>query len=72
MLCKVPANADKKKFRSGDKTLPNFIKRKHPSKGVKKKQGGKDQLKSRQANSPKEAGHKELREPLSTEPSPPS
>jgi hypothetical protein len=48
-----------------DETLPNFIKRKHPRKGEKKKQG--QGPKSRQANSPKEAGHKEERELLITE-----
>jgi hypothetical protein len=36
-----------------NETLPNFIKRKHPRKGEKKKQKGKD--------------HTEVREPLSTE-----
>jgi hypothetical protein len=29
-------------------TLPNFIERKHPSKGEKKKQGGMDQSPSKQ------------------------
>ncbi len=43
-----------------EKTLPNFIKRKHPRRGEKKKQGQK----SRQANSPKKVGYKEEREPL--------
>lgn len=36
-----------------NETLPNFIKRKHPSKGEEKKQKGKD--------------HTEVRETLSTE-----
>jgi hypothetical protein len=44
------------------KTLPTLIKRKHARKGEKKKQGPK----SRQANSPKETGHKEEMQPLST------
>jgi hypothetical protein len=35
-----------------DETLPNFIKRKHPRKGEKKKQRGQ-RPKSRQANVPK-------------------
>jgi hypothetical protein len=51
---------DKKKFcQINDGTLPNLIKRKQ-----KKGQGPK----YRQANSPKEAGHKEEREPLRTKP----
>jgi hypothetical protein len=57
--------------KSNDETLPNFIKRKHPRKGEKKKQGArtKDQgPRTRQANSPKEVGHKEEKEPLRTEP----
>jgi hypothetical protein len=45
-----------------DETLPNFIKRKR-----NKWQGPK----SRQANSPKEASHKEERELLRTKPSTP-
>jgi hypothetical protein len=55
-----------------DETLPNFTKGKHPRKGKKMKQGGKD-LKvkaSKQAqvehvlvaNESKEVGHKEARE----------
>jgi hypothetical protein len=47
--------------RDHSETLPNFIKRKHP---IKRNKG--QGPKSRQANSPKEAGHKEAREPLST------
>jgi len=57
--------------KSNDETLPNFIKRKHPRKGEKKKQGArtKDQGPgTRQANSPKEVGHKEEKEPLRIEP----
>jgi hypothetical protein len=48
-----------------DETPPNFIERKHPRKGEKKK-GNKGQgRKSRQqANSPTMAGHKEKREPV--------
>jgi hypothetical protein len=48
-----------------DETLPNFVKRNHTRKGEKKNKG--QGQKSRQANRPKEAGHKEEREPLSTE-----
>jgi hypothetical protein len=44
-----------------DETVPNFIKRK----GEKRKQRAKDP-KSRQANSPKERCHKQVRNPLST------
>jgi hypothetical protein len=51
-------------FGKDDETLPNFIKRKHPSKGEKKNQG--QGPKSKQANNPKEVGHKEAREPRST------
>jgi hypothetical protein len=47
-----------------DETLPNFIKRKHPRKREKKKHGHGP--KSRQANSPKEASHKEVMESLNT------
>jgi hypothetical protein len=49
-----------------DETLPNFIKRKHPRKGEKNKQGARTEVLLR-ANSPKEGGHKEEREPLITE-----
>ncbi len=52
-------------FGKDDETLPNFMKRKHPRKGEKKNQGPGP--KSRQANSPKEVGHKETREPLRIE-----
>jgi hypothetical protein len=47
-----------------DETLPNFIKRKRPTKGEKKKQRARTKV-----NSPKEVGHKEEREPLRMEPS---
>jgi hypothetical protein len=40
MLCKVPAKCRQKQNRSGDKTLPNFIKRKHPSKGSEEETKG--------------------------------
>jgi hypothetical protein len=49
--------------------VPNFIERKHPSKGEKKKQGAKKDQSPGKPNSPKEAGHKEEREPLRTAPS---
>jgi len=48
-----------------DETLPNFIKRKHPRKGEKNKQGARTEVLP--ANSPKEGGHKDEREPLITE-----
>jgi hypothetical protein len=48
------------------KSCQNFIKRKHPRKGEEKKKNGPGP-KSRQANSPKDAGHKKVMEPLSTE-----
>jgi hypothetical protein len=51
-----------------DETLLNFIERKHPRKGEKKETKGQG-LKSKQANSPTKAGHKEEREPLRTKPS---
>jgi len=44
--------------------VPNFIKRKHPRKGEKKKQGATTKVQARQANSPKEVAHKEKMEPL--------
>jgi hypothetical protein len=50
-----------------DETLPKFIKRKHPKKGREKRNKGQGQ-KSMQPSSPKEAGHKEEREPLRTQP----
>jgi hypothetical protein len=48
-----------------DETLPNFKKRKHQERERKrnKEQGPK----SRQADNPKEACHREVREPLSIE-----
>jgi len=52
-------------FGKDDETLSNSIKRKHPIKGETKNQG--QGPKSRQANSPKEVGHKEAREPLRIE-----
>jgi hypothetical protein len=48
-----------------DETLPNFIKIKHPRKGEKENKG--QVPKSKQANNPKEACHKNIREPLNTE-----
>jgi hypothetical protein len=51
---------------SNCETLLNFIKRKRPRKGEKRNKGQRPK-KSRQTNNPKEAGHKEAREPLSTE-----
>jgi hypothetical protein len=53
-------------YPNDDETLPNFIKRKHPRKGEKRRNNGQGP-KSRQANNPKEAGHNEVREPLSAE-----
>jgi hypothetical protein len=50
---------------SNCETLLNFIKRKRPRKGEKRNKGQRP--KSRQTNNPKEASHKEAREPLSTE-----
>jgi hypothetical protein len=47
-----------------NETLPNFIKRKHPSKGKKRQQGA--MTKTKQINNPKEGGHMEVKEPLST------
>jgi len=48
--------------------LPNFIKRKHPRKhprkGEEKKQEARTKVQAKK-NSPKESGHKEVREPLS-------
>jgi hypothetical protein len=48
-----------------DETLPNLIKRKQSRKGERKNKG--QGPRSRQTNSPKEAGHKEVRGPLNTE-----
>jgi len=50
------------------KPCQTFIKIKHPRKGEKRERKEKrGPAKSRQANSPKEAGHEEVREPVSTE-----
>jgi hypothetical protein len=51
MLCKVPANAN----RSGDKTLPNFIKRKHPSKG-REEETSRARTKVQASKQPKRGG----------------
>jgi hypothetical protein len=49
-----------------DETLPNFIKRNHPRKGEKKKQGGKDQSPGKQTAQKRRATRRQ-RKPLSTE-----
>jgi hypothetical protein len=49
-----------------DEILPNFVERKHPRKREKRKQGARTKV-PRQANSPKEAGDKEVVEPLISE-----
>jgi hypothetical protein len=50
------------KNKYNDETLPNFIKRKHPRKGEKKKQGARTKVQA--SKHPKEPGHKEVMEPL--------
>jgi hypothetical protein len=53
-----------------DETLPNFIERKHPRKGERRKQGARTKVQvSKQPN--KGRVSKEEREPLRTEPSTP-
>jgi len=55
-----------RRFSQSDETLPNFMKRKHPRKGEKKKQRARTKV---QANKqPKrDACHTKVREPLSIE-----
>jgi hypothetical protein len=70
MLCKVTHKCkQKKKNRSGDTALPNFIKRKHPKQGREERNKGARTKSPGKQTAQKEAGHNELREPLSTEPS---
>jgi hypothetical protein len=45
-----------------DETPPTFRKRQHPRKGERKKQGARTKVQA--SKQPKEAGHKEEREPL--------
>ncbi len=53
--------------RKTDETLPNFIKRKPTQERERKRnKGARTKVQKVQANSPKEAGQKEVREPLST------
>jgi len=47
------------KRRENDETLPNFIKKKKSTQGRERKRNKGQGPKSRQANSPTEAGHKE-------------
>jgi hypothetical protein len=47
--------------------MSNFIKRKHPRNGEKKKQRAK--TKAQASRQPKKAGHKKEMEPLRTQPS---
>jgi hypothetical protein len=49
--------------------LPNFIKRKHPSKGKKKKQRGKDQSLGKQIAQKRQAIGRGGKEPIKIEPS---
>jgi hypothetical protein len=48
-----------------DETLPNFIKRKHPKKGEKKKQEARTKVQARKQ--PNKAGHQMERESLRNE-----
>jgi hypothetical protein len=48
-----------------DETLPNFKKRKHPRKQEKKKQRARTKVQA--SRQPREACHREVREPLSIE-----
>jgi hypothetical protein len=57
------------KRQENDETLPNFVKIKKAPKEGREKETKEQRRKSRQANSPTEAGHNEEREPLRTEPS---
>jgi hypothetical protein len=54
------------RFSQSDETLPNFMKRKHPRKGEKKKQRARTKV---QANKQlkRDACHTKVREPLSIE-----